>query len=287
MPQEANLAVAEYFRAKRRELMALADLSVCGHPGLTGSHREEIYRTYLADLLPRRYSVGRGVVYGLFHRSREADIVIWDSYAYPSLPLRDHSFYFAESVRAVIECKSSWSTVEFSDMLEKAQAVRDIVPHRDLSLADELAQIQLDIACLKADRSHEGLMISSHHIATTGIFLKGGQRAKPEELISMCRDEIDLVWPDILLFLEPGVLALKNDPVDDVGHGSIDFFNFGDDALLAFSSALLKTLDDRVVHSESRFYLDRYAYPLLDASPIFSAPFRLMRFVPGRVPLWK
>jgi hypothetical protein len=287
MRRDANTAVAEYFRAKRRELMALADLPVCGHPGLTGSHREQIYRTYLADILPRRYSVGRGVVYGLFHRSREADIVIWDSHAYPSLPLHDHSFYFAESVRAVIECKSSWSTSEFSDMLEKAHAVRDIVPHREPSLADELAQIQLDIACLKAGRSHAGLMISSHHIATTGIFLKGGQRVDPEELLAMCRDEIDLVWPDILLFLEPGFIAIKNDPAEDEVHGSIDFFRFADDALLAFSSALLKKLDDRVVHSESRFYIDRYAYPLLDANAFFSAKFRLMRFAPSRVPLWK
>jgi hypothetical protein len=287
MPREANVAVADYFRAKRRELMALAELPVCGHPGLTGSHREQIYRTYLADLLPRRYSVGRGVVYGQFHRSREADIVIWDSHGYPSLPLHDHAFYFAESVRAVIECKSSWSSNEFSDMLEKSQAVRDIVPHRDLSLADELAQIQLDIACLKAGQSHRGMMISNHHIATTGIFLKGGQKADPQELLSMCRDEIDVVWPDILLFLEPGVIALKSDPPYDELIGCLEFFNFGDDALLAFSSALLKTLDDRVVHSESRFYLDQYAYPFLNAEAFFRTEFRLMRFTPGRVPLWR
>ena len=287
MPSRANKAVADYFRAKRQELMALAELSVCGHSGLTGSHREQIYRTYLEDLLPRRYSVGRGVVYGLFHRSRESDIVIWDSHAYPALPLHDHSFYFAESVRAVIECKSTWSRNEFSDMLEKAQAVRDIVPHQDPSLADELAQIQLDIACLKAGRSHEGLMISGHHIATMGIFLQGGHRARPEELISMCQDEVDMVWPDILLLLEPGVLAIKNNPIDDGLHGRIDFFEFKEDALLAFSSALLKSVDDRVVHSESRFYLDRYASPFLDAEPVFSTDFRLLRFAAGRVPLWR
>jgi hypothetical protein len=287
MPRDAHNAVATYFRAKRRELMALAELPVCEHPGLTGGHREQIYRTYLADLLPRRYSVGRGMVYGLFHRSREADIVIWDSHAYPSLPLHDHSFYFAESVRAVIECKSTWSAAEFRDVLTKAQAVRDIVPHRETSLADELAQIQLDIACLKAGKSHEGLLISTHHIATMAMFLKGGQKATPEEMLAMCQDEIDLVWPDILLFLEPGVLAIKVDPTDDGGYGSVMFFRFEEDSLLGFSTTLLKTLDDRVVHSEARFYLDRYAFPLLDAEPYFTHTFRLMRFAPGRIPLWK
>src|SRR6185295_10863970 len=136
-PNQTGTAVAGYFRAKRRELMALADLPVADHSGLRGGHREQIYRTYLADILPRRYSVGRGMVYGEFHRSREADIVVWDSHSYPSLPLQDHAFYFAESVRAVIECKSNWSATEFSDVLDKARAVRDIVPHKELSLADE------------------------------------------------------------------------------------------------------------------------------------------------------
>lgn len=136
---ETAKAVANYFRAKRRELMALADLPVVEHAGLRGSHREQIYRTYLADLLLRRYSVGRGMVYGQFHRSREADIVVWDSHAYPTLPLQDHSFFFAESVRTVIECKSKWSSAGFADVLDKSRAVRDIVPRKELSLADELA----------------------------------------------------------------------------------------------------------------------------------------------------
>ena len=287
MHSESSDAVIGYFRAKRRELMALADLPICGHSGLKGGHREEIYRTYLAEVLPRRYSVGRGMVYGLFHRSHEADIVVWDSHAYPSLPLSDHSFYFAESVRNVLECKSTFSTADLKDMLVKSKAVRDIVPHRDLSLRDEIEGLRLEIISLKAGQPHKGLMISSHHIATTGMFLRGGQNTAPTELLAACDDEVDMVWPDVMLFLEPGIVAIKFDEGPDSITGGIAFFEYGEDALLAFTTALLKTVDDRVVHSESRFYLDRYAAPVLDREPFHVSEFRLMRFVAGHVPLWR
>src|SRR5438105_3579214 len=80
--------VRKYFRVKAKQLAATADLSVCDHPGLIGSHREELQRVFLRELLPARFSVGRGMVYGAFgHRSKEADIVIWDSQNYPSLPI--------------------------------------------------------------------------------------------------------------------------------------------------------------------------------------------------------
>jgi len=287
MHSESSDAVIGYFRAKRRELIALADLPVCGHSGLKGGHREEIYRTYLSEVLPRRYSVGRGMVYGLFHRSHEADIVIWDSHAYPSLPLSDHSFYFAESVRNVLECKSTFSTADLKDMLVKSQAVRDIVPHRDLSLRDEIEGLRLEIVSLKAGQPHRGLMISSHHIATSGMFLKGGQSTAPDQLLAACHDEVDMVWPDVMLFLEPGIVAIKFDQGPDSITGGIAFLEYGEDALLAFTSALLKTVDDRVVHSESRFYLDRYAAPVLDREPFHVSEFRLTRFVAGHVPLWR
>lgn len=280
----ASNAIRSYFSAKRKELMALAELSVCEHPGLIGSHREQIYRTYLADLLPRRYSVGRGMVYGLFHRSREADIVLWDSFTYPSLPLLDHSFYFAESVKAVIECKSNWNKDGFIDVLEKCNAVRDIVLSKDPSLADDIAMLQLEVAAMKHGFSHDGMLISNHHIGTTAMFLRGGKSLTPKKLIELCPLEIDSAWPDVLLFLEAGLLVIKN-YIADEGIGRLTFFKYNENALLAFSAALLKLIEDRVVHSESRFYLEGYAFQILTEQPVFSHEFRVIRIIPGRVPL--
>ena len=125
--KNAAVLVQQYFRVKARQLAAMAHLPVCEHSTLTGSHREELQRIFLQEILPRRFSVGRGMVYGPFHRSREADIVIWDSQNYPSLPMLDHSFFFAESVRIVLECKSQWKDEEFKDVLIKCRLVRNIL----------------------------------------------------------------------------------------------------------------------------------------------------------------
>src|SRR3954451_10703188 len=131
--------VRKYFRVKAKQLAATADLSICEHPGLIGSHREELQRVFLREILPGRFTVGRGMVYGAFgHRSKEADIVIWDSQNYPSLPMLDHSFFFADSVRLVLECKSRWSGDEFEDVLEKCESVRSIIAGSRLNLREEI-----------------------------------------------------------------------------------------------------------------------------------------------------
>lgn len=278
--------VKAYFRAKRGELTALADLAVCEHSVLKGGHREQIYRAYLADLLPKRYAVGRGMVYGMFHRSREADIVIWDAQSYPSLPLLDHSFFFAESVKAVLECKSNWSADEFDDVLKKCKAVRDIVPHKEPSLDDDIAMLQLEVAALKDGVRHEGMMISNAHIATAAMFLRGGKTVTFDELLKICTDGIDDTWPDVLLLLEPGILITKNFPVEGEGRkGRLSYFEHAEDALLSFSIALLSLVEDRIVHNESRFFLEQYTNGLIGENPRLTAEFNLTRMLPSRVPL--
>lgn len=280
----ASTAIRRYFRAKRKELMALAELTVCEHPGLIGSHREQIYRTYLENLLPRRYSVGRGMVYGMYHRSREADIVIWDSFSYPSLQLLDHSFFFAESAKAVIECKSNWDKNTFLDVLEKCQAVKNIAQIKEPSLADNIAMLQLDVDAMKQGRSYEGMLIFNPHIGTTAMFLRGGMSMTLKRMTELCALEVDDAWPDVLIILEAGIVVTKN-YFKNGSEGWLTFFKYGEDALLAFSIALLKLVEDRVVHSESRFYLEEYALQILTEQPELTETFRLTRPASQRVPL--
>ena len=116
---ETERRIRTYFRAKTAQLRALAGLAVCEHTGLIGSHREQLNRIYLQEILPKRFSVGRGMIYGIVHRSREVDVVVWDELNYMSLPLLDHSFFFAESVRLALECKSTWSADEMGRRAEQ------------------------------------------------------------------------------------------------------------------------------------------------------------------------
>ena len=107
---ETEQRIRTYFRAKTAQMKALAELAVCEHAGLIGSHREQLHRIYLQEILPKRFSVGRGMIYGFAHRSREVDVVIWDELNYMTLPLLDHSFFFCRvgafgpRVQELVEC---------------------------------------------------------------------------------------------------------------------------------------------------------------------------------------
>ncbi|MEA2188313.1 MAG: hypothetical protein QOK16_3324 [Solirubrobacteraceae bacterium] len=227
------------------------------------------------------------MVYGsLRHRSREADIVIWDAMNYPSLPMLDHSFFFAEAVRGVIESKSRWSTEDFNDVLLKSQAIRDIVlfpggPNLD----DAVALLQLEVAALHAAREHYGLMLSKPHIATAAVFLAGGSASLTDQSVIPpdAIDNADDCWPDLLLLVEPGRVVLKEYREDG---GWLFFFNLGDDALLFFTHALLRLLTERIVSTEAPFYFETYAPDVLETEPFMVIPFRPTRPVPSRSPLW-
>ncbi|MBA5636166.1 hypothetical protein H3H37_03790 [Duganella sp. LX20W] len=277
---ETMKAVEGYFHAKRKELMALAELPVCNHSGLIGGHREQVYRAYLADLLPRRYSVGRGMVYDIMNRSKEADIVIWDSSNFPSLPLLDHSFFFSESVRGIIECKSNWSYENFLDVLEKTAAIDMLVPQKAPTLTDVIETMDMRLASIEHGVAYHGSLLVKHQIGTAAMFMCGGRSLTPEKLLKMSEGKpIGHYWPHVTVFLETGLLIVKNELEGD---GVLEFYKFKDDVLLAFSISLLSLIEDRVVHSEARFLLERYAIQIIDWKPIYVYEFPLTRFAVGR-----
>jgi hypothetical protein len=278
--------VRKYFRVKAKQLAATADLSVCDHPGLIGSHREELQRVFLRELLPARFSVGRGMVYGAFgHRSKEADIVIWDSQNYPSLRMLDHAFYFADSVRLVLECKSRWTTEEFTDVLEKCNSVHSIIGLSRMNLREEINMMQQEIYALKEGLEHDGALIMPHHIATAAIFLTGGDSVDAGWISADQLQEVDERWPDVTLFLGPQRVVTKK---REEGHGWLEFIDLGEDSLACFTAEFLALLSERSVHVEEPFYLTKYAFPPgNEPVPTARVRFPLCFFPPQRVPLWR
>jgi len=195
-----------FFRSKQNQLLSAAAEADTTHSGLLGAHREALVRDFLAALLPRRFSVGRGFVFGFAHQSREADLVIWDSENYPSISFPLHSHFFAESVRTVIEAKSRYSITELRDILSKCKAVRDIVPMHSPNIIDDISMLQLDVAALKSGERHEGMLIARHHIASAGFVFRGGQEFTLSSLQSEFVDDMDNGWPDLMLFLDAGLV---------------------------------------------------------------------------------
>jgi len=281
--ERSQEVVAAYFRSKQKELNALAEIAVCQHPSLKGSHREEVFRTYLSQILPKRYSVGRGMIYEATARSCEADIVIWDSQNFPSLPMLDHSFFFAESVRGVIEVKSNWSADNFRDALKKSQSVRKIDPVFEPSLSDVLLKMQVDLEYLKEGYEYSGILQVKQRIGTCVIFLNGGTETDPTAIFNFCEESVDLCWPDLIVLLQPGIVVKRGTKNNEGVEECLQFLKFGENALLAFTSELLNILDDRVVHNEGRFSLEGYAFPYLDGELLYETDFKLLRLSAGNI----
>lgn len=278
--------VLRWFAVKRQQLIAAADLPVCEHPGLTGGHREEFQRIYLSEILPQRFRVGRGMVYGQYHRSREADIVIWDADNYPSLPMLDHQFFFAESVRVVLESKSRYDAATFADVLVKAESVRDIVVHHERGLEDEIVHLKFQVyAMMRQDGSQsEGFMRASHHIAAAAVFLRGGVTFSLEDLDPDVVRNADDCFPDLMLFLEPGIVVVKN-----YGEAAAELlrFSIGEDCLAFWTHLLLEQVLVRTVNTEPVLNLASYLMPLmLGVVPDQAVRFGLTRMPAGRTPIF-
>jgi hypothetical protein len=135
----------------------------------------------MREILPHCFEVERGMVYRPAHRSREADVVLWDAQNYPILSMADHSFYFATSVKAVLESKSTFSSDNLEDVLLKTKSVRDIVSHHGTNLDDLLEKLLLDIRCLKKGHTYGGMIISHAHIGTAAMFREDRSRDSSKE----------------------------------------------------------------------------------------------------------
>jgi hypothetical protein len=232
------------------------------------------------------------MIYGPFHRSREVDIVVWDELNYTSMPLLDHSFFFAESVRLALECKSVWTAEEMNDVMVKSRAVRDLIPMHEPTLSDSVMKLAIEIEALRSGSQHSGLMITPPHIGTAAIFLTGGESFGADFVTPQMVKECDDAWPDVLILLGPGRLVLKKYQPDDSpgsfgGRGWLEFYDCGDDSLLTFTSTLLSLLEERSVITESPLSLMRYTPSVAEIATSAAVPFPVTRPVPGRVPLWR
>ena len=283
--------VRSYFRGKTRQLRATAELPICEHSLLKGSHREELHRIYLREILPARYSVGRGMIYSsLGMRSRESDVVIWDSANFPSLPMLDHAFFFAESVRMVVECKSRWSQEEFADACDKSKSIRDIFTLKEPSLRDNLNMLSQEVHALREGIEYHGQIIVPYSIATAAIFLSGGASVCGDSITPTQLDSVEIDWPDLTLLLEPGIVLIKNhDEIIDGRFAMLDIFEEAEDALFLFTSAFFNLLNDRCLHPEEPFRLAKYGFnPDEEKRPTARLLFPLHGHMErGNFPIWE
>lgn len=114
------------------------------HSTTKGTIREENLINFLRNHLPRRYSIGSGIIADQQSRvSRQQDIVIFDGFNTPVLQdFGDQSVFFAEQVLAAIEVKSRLNAQGLQDIVQKAQSIRALTRSSVFHIADAGIQIQ-------------------------------------------------------------------------------------------------------------------------------------------------
>lgn len=199
--------IRQYFKSKSAQLLALSEQAVCEHNGLKGSHREDLIKIYLNDIIPKRYEIGQGMVYGQFNRSNETDIVLWDAFNFPNLKMNGHSMFFAESVNAVIEVKTNYNSESEENVSQKSKTVKQIMRQPRDTINSRIFNIEQRIESLRNGLEYEGYMSLSESIKTCAVFSNGGENFTLEQLMKY--EDLYVEWPDLVLFLKAGKLTVK------------------------------------------------------------------------------
>jgi hypothetical protein len=99
-----------------------------GHPAETGTGREGILIDFLSQVLPARFSVGRGFICDSFgRRSRQVDVVVNDDQVLRPWPYDEgRALYFCDAVGAAVEVKSALTRNELESAAAGARAVKQL-----------------------------------------------------------------------------------------------------------------------------------------------------------------
>jgi Domain of unknown function (DUF6602) len=267
--RDQTALIRTYFRSKKMQLTALAAQAIMPHNPSIGSHREELSRLYLSDVLPRRYAVHTGMIFGTSHRSKQIDIVIWDHLNYPIIPMLDHAVFFAESVHAAIEVKSRWSLSAARAMWENCRSVRAITLQQPIIGLPERIRA-LEHAFESYVSGHGSIKAKFHFpgkIPTIAIFLTGGKELDEKAFSRFCTNKSpEQGWPDLALLLEANLVIEKRLPSaagiealsGQVYPAEVVATDYGEDALAVFTARFLRIVSSRSEDLERGDYLHEY-----------------------------
>jgi hypothetical protein len=127
--------VETYWSGVSRRLQEEVDTfnKLIGHAGEQGKENEQSLVRLMERLLPRSLGIGSGVVIDADgSRSKQADIVIYDSINQPTILAQTSQMLFpVENVFMVIEVKTTLGDEEIEDCAEKKLALDNLAPRGD------------------------------------------------------------------------------------------------------------------------------------------------------------
>lgn len=124
--------VEQYWTGVASQLQVEADVfsRLVEHNGEAGRANELALARLVSQLLPGHLDVGTGVVFDSEgNRSKQADLVVFDRGAQPQILAQSTQLLFpVETVRMVIEVKTTLSSAEIVEVAEKARRLRALRP---------------------------------------------------------------------------------------------------------------------------------------------------------------
>jgi hypothetical protein len=279
-----QLKIIDFFRAKRNELIALSSQAITGHSTTQGSHRELIIKNYLLDILPKRFSIGSGIISNNIGDSHQTDILIWDEANYPNLKLLGSGVFFLESVKIAIEVKSNWSNEEFLDIRKKNEKLTSIsgLRHFNPTIAEEILHLKQSIYELQSGIQQSGILLSIPRPATIAFVINGGNNYSIKNLTQDEIQRIEDEWPDLLFFLAAGKVIYKEIDYDNENIiPKLKQIESMEDSLLFTTNKILNLLKERSVNIENYAYLENYLYGLFEKYTIEEVVYPISRPLAG------
>lgn len=119
-----------YYTGVLKRLKAEIDLlnEIVPHNLTKGQNNEESLKNIISNLIPKRYSIGSGIIIDSFgEKSRQCDIVIYDNGIYPNLfNQSSNSIFPVETVLACIEVKTYIDDSILDDVTNNTESIKKL-----------------------------------------------------------------------------------------------------------------------------------------------------------------
>lgn len=120
----------QYYQGMTQQLRSEVDFinSLFEHQGVKGAGNETALRELITNFIPKRYGIGTGVVIDRNGKpSRQCDIVIYDTFLYPSLlSLTSVHLFPVDIVYATIEVKTTLNSQTAKEAVENISSVKSL-----------------------------------------------------------------------------------------------------------------------------------------------------------------
>lgn len=122
--------LTKYYHGITQQIRSEVDFinSLFQHQGLKGEGNETILRDLVRRFIPKQYGVSTGVVIDKHgHQSRQCDIIIYDTFLYPSLlSLSNIHLFPVDIVYATIEIKTTLNAQSSKEALLNISSIKNL-----------------------------------------------------------------------------------------------------------------------------------------------------------------